>query len=157
MVRSVLTWLADHGYPRNVSGSMHRLQLHLALRYMDIGTGQPQVLGSPIMWNSGPCTIVKLISTPSYLPIHFFLNIFPFITNYSRRHHYPLLPFRTSPGGQQCSNGRGLSRCWRCWTTTQEVSKASISKGKGATEFNLGWGDRAPSSRTGAGKVIGGI
>ena len=43
MVRSVLTWLADHGSPRNVSGSMHRLQLHLALRYMDIGTGQPQV------------------------------------------------------------------------------------------------------------------
>ncbi|KAG1680121.1 hypothetical protein FOA52_000234 [Chlamydomonas sp. UWO 241] len=41
-VRSVLTWLQDHSAPRNVSGSLHRLQLHLALRYMDIGTAQPQ-------------------------------------------------------------------------------------------------------------------
>lgn len=44
MVRSVLTWLADHGSPRNVSGSMHRLQLNLALRYMELGTAQPQVM-----------------------------------------------------------------------------------------------------------------
>ena len=43
MVRSVLSWLADHGSPRNVSGSMHRLQLNLALRYMELGTAQPQV------------------------------------------------------------------------------------------------------------------
>ena len=29
MVLSVLRWLQDHGSPQNVSGSMHRLQLHL--------------------------------------------------------------------------------------------------------------------------------
>jgi hypothetical protein len=41
LVISLLTWLRDHNSPRSVSGTMHRLQLQLALRYMMVMTGQP--------------------------------------------------------------------------------------------------------------------
>ncbi len=43
MVKSILKWLQEHRSPTSVTGSLHRLQLHLALRYMELGTGQPQV------------------------------------------------------------------------------------------------------------------
>eukprot|EP00798_Chlamydomonas_sp_ICE-L_P002651 gene2651-5029_t len=67
MVRNVLQWLRDHGAPRNVSGSMHRLQLQLALKYMALGTchTHDQPRKQEILELEGPVSLLSLLENNS--------------------------------------------------------------------------------------------